>query len=198
MNNGFLAVRSSHTSHPGVVPSLLDVSISCIDLQVALKMRLPCVCLQHAHFWKVCIILSGCSLQYLIRGRSVKQYCQNLTVMHRRSCYDVDNTHTHTVRKTRLGVFTVETCVLMWWDTQADNTGPEVLPLCVWSLRQAEAGGLAQTEERGRWGVLCAWLQTRWGPGDLLAGQLWPMTLSQQAPDALLNAFSSNTVWWKG
>lgn len=92
--------------------------------------------------------------------------------------------HTHSVSQTRLCA-----CLLFrpacWCDetprliTQGQRYRRVVFDLT--QPRRAETGGLVQTEEWGQWGVLCAWLQTGWGPCDLLAGHLWPMTLTQQA-----------------
>lgn len=99
-----------------------------------------------------------------------------------------DHTHTCTRSKPKLAVFTVLPCVFLWWDTQADNTGPKIPSGCVWS-RAEEAGHAwvtGQMEEFGQRVVLCAWLRTRWGTHDLLAGQLWPLPQTQQAPDAVL------------
>jgi len=91
--------------------------------------------------------------------------------------------HAHWVSKTRLTVFTVYPSVLMWWDTQADNTGPEVQTLRVWSQAAKAGWGWATGTDGGARSLRCAvCLITGWmGPRDLLAGQRWTLTLPQQA-----------------
>lgn len=107
--------------------------------------------------------------------------------------------HTWSQSQSRRAVFTVWPWVLMWWDTQADNTRPEkcrsVFDLK--ALRQVEAVGQTQTEDWGQWGVLCAWLQTGREPRNLLAGQGWPLTQTQQGLIQCLRFFPNHTVGWK-
>ena len=107
---------------------------------------------------------------------------------HLRSLTDLTHTPHTQGAKPELAAFTVWPFVVLWWDTQADKSGPEIPPLCVWSQAAEAAGGCLtrQMEECGQRVVPGAWLQTRWGTRDLLAGQVWPLPRTQQAPDAVL------------
>lgn len=83
----------------------------------------------------------------------------------------------------------------MWWDTQADNAGPELAALRVWS----PAADWARATAAGVGSVRCAvCLITDW------TGAPWSLSRSAATPDlytagtdAMLNALSNNTVGMK-